>query len=145
MEFCSLRGRKKAEIITAFDFGRGLIWNKFRPNLQAASTEPGAVRYPSGLRALRASFYNHQRKGMTMKQLFTVLVAAMFAASSVAALAQDKKDSKGMDKKSSSSMEKKSDKSSKSKSKSSTDKKSGSMDKKSSSTDKKAAKKSETK
>ena len=44
-----------------------------------------------------------------MKQLFTVLVAAMFAASSFAALAQDKKDSKGMDKKSS-AMEKKSDK-----------------------------------
>jgi hypothetical protein len=76
---------------------------------------------------------NHQReKGMTMKQLFTVLVAAMFAATSFAAVAQDKKD-KGMDKKSS-AMEKKSDKKS-----GSMDKKSSSMDKKSS--DKKAAKK----
>jgi Ni/Co efflux regulator RcnB len=72
---------------------------------------------------------------MTMKQLFTVLVAAMFAATSFGALAQDKK---GMDKKSgSSSMEKKS--------KSSMDKKSGSMDKKSGSMDKKAAKKSSKK
>ena len=43
-----------------------------------------------------------------MKQLFTVLVAAMFAATSFAALAQDKKD-KGMAKKSS-AMEKKADK-----------------------------------
>jgi Ni/Co efflux regulator RcnB len=71
----------------------------------------------------------------TMKQLFTVLVAAMFAATSFGALAQDKK---GTEKKSgSSSMEKKSDKS-----KSSMDKKSGSMDKKAA---KKSSKKSETK
>jgi Ni/Co efflux regulator RcnB len=40
-----------------------------------------------------------------MKQLFAVLVAAIFAATSFAALAQDKKG--GMDKKSGSSMEKK--------------------------------------
>jgi len=44
-----------------------------------------------------------------MKQLFAVLVAALFAATSFAAVAQDKKDSKGMEKKSS-AMEKKSDK-----------------------------------
>ena len=42
---------------------------------------------------------------MTMKKLFAVLVAAVFAATSFAALAQDKKG--GMDKKSGSSMEKK--------------------------------------
>ena len=45
---------------------------------------------------------------MTMKKLLTILVAATFAATSFAALAQDKKD-KGMDKKSS-AMEKKADK-----------------------------------
>jgi Ni/Co efflux regulator RcnB len=87
-----------------------------------------------------------REEGMTMKQLFAVLVAAMFAATSFAALAQDKKD-KGMDKKAaakSGSMDKKSggmDKKAAAKS-SSTDKKSGSTDKKAA---KKSAKKSETK
>ena len=68
-----------------------------------------------------------------MKQLFTVLVAAMFAATSFAALAQDKK---GTDKKAS-AMEKKSAGKS-----GGMEKKSGGMDKKS---DKKAAKKSSKK
>jgi Ni/Co efflux regulator RcnB len=88
----------------------------------------------TGLRPVAGLSTTTREEGMTMKQLFTVLVAAMFAATSFAALAQDKK---GMDKKAakSSSMDKKS-------SKSSMDKKSGGMDKKSGAMDKKAAKKS---
>jgi hypothetical protein len=65
---------------------------------------------------------------MTMKQLFAVLVAAMFAAMSFAAVAQDKKMDKG-DKKAKATTEKK------------MDKKSDKMDKKDGK--KKAAKKSE--
>jgi Ni/Co efflux regulator RcnB len=66
-----------------------------------------------------------REKGMTMKKLMTILVAAMFAATSFAAVAQDKKGEK------------------KAKSSSSMEKKSGSMDKKSG--DKKSSKKSSKK
>jgi hypothetical protein len=58
----------------------------------------------SGLRP-RPVFPIQPEKGMTMKQLVAVLVAAVFAAMSFAAVAQDKKMDKKMDK-----MEKKMDK-----------------------------------
>ena len=64
-----------------------------------------------------------------MKQLFAVLVAAMFAAMSFAAVAQDKKMDKG-DKKAKATAEKKADKMDKKDGKKKAAKKSDKMDKK---------------
>src|SRR5207247_3007341 len=89
---CSLRGPKKGAIINR-------LCIPYAVDLQSlpARRQPTVSRrvIRSGLR-LRPVFPIQPEKGMTMKQLFAVLVAAMFAAMSFAAVAQDKK----MDKKS---------------------------------------------
>src|SRR5438128_10805155 len=98
---CSLRGPKKGAIINR-------LCITYAVDLQSlpARRQPTVSRrvIGSGLR-LRPVFPIQPEKGMTMKQLFAVLVAAMFAAMSFAAVAQDKKMDKKMDK-----MEKKMDK-----------------------------------
>jgi hypothetical protein len=88
-----------------------LISNHFRLNRRLAVNAQSTRSQPkvrsrvirSGLR-LRPVFPIQPEKGMTMKQLVAVLVAAVFGAMSLAAVAQDKK----MDK--SDKMEKKMDK-----------------------------------
>jgi hypothetical protein len=107
------------------------------PRETMAQSQPTGlrVRYRVGLGVSPSipTNYSLERRGLTMKQLMSLLLAAMFAAVSVSAIAQDKKAEKK------SSMEKKSDKKSgDKKAAKKSDKKSAS---KKSSMDKKAAEK----
>jgi hypothetical protein len=119
-----------------------LICNHFRRTVDPSANPQETLSQPyvrrcvigSGLR-LRRVFPIQPEKGMTMKQLVAVLVAAIFAAMSFAAVAQDKKMDKTdkMEKK----MDKKDGKKKDGKKKADGKKKSDKMDKKSDKMDKK--------
>jgi hypothetical protein len=70
----------------------------FRPPWASGQPNSPPCVIKSGLR-LVAGLPQPPEKGMTMKRLFAVLLAAMFAATSFAALAQEKKAKSKMDKK----------------------------------------------
>src|SRR2546421_458220 len=97
---CSLQEPKKGAIITAFECRRRLIYNHFPSPVNRPS---GCALYGADCASGRSFNITHQR-GMKMKKLVAVLVAAAFAGMSLAAVAQDKK----MDK--TDKMEKKMDK-----------------------------------
>src|SRR5881397_1804017 len=123
---CSLRGPKKGAIINR-------LCIPYAVDLQSlpARRQPTVSRrvIRSGLR-LRPVFPIQPEKGMTMKQLVAVLVAAVFAAMSFAAVAQDKKMDKKSDTKAE-KMDKKSDKMAKKDGKKKMEKKKGEGKKKS--------------
>jgi hypothetical protein len=86
----------KLYCVASFELPSLLICNNFRATWRKAVNRPPqrALRYGP---VNTGTFVNTnlKRKGIPMKQLISVLVAAMFAVASVAAVAQDKAPEKG--------------------------------------------------